>query len=461
MGFLAINLRRAMTFGVVTLALMAIIASGGLVGLTALVHSSGRQASAALESVRLVEEVQRDLLLHDRVDDAMARTQIAQGLRDRVGAMSAHVDSAEERRILGRASRSVSTYLDADLEPTNRESLPAKHAEAFSAVASVLTQELNDVQNSRATVKRYDDLGDIIGTVTAMVVIITAAVVVWWLRTRALRPLLGLSRSMRRFGGGDLDARATVEGPAELADMARRFNDMASSIARQRKERQTFIAGVVHDLRNPLAVLRMSTELVGSDGSKVSPEKMAKVLGAVGRQVGRLDRMVADLLDSVAIETGNVRLRLQEHDARQIAIETAELYRASSTSHQIELQLPADPVPLMCDGMRVEQVLSNLLSNAIKYSPAGGRISLALDATKEGVTFAVRDEGVGMTPSDAEKAFEPFRRSAKTRDQVPGSGLGLFVVRRLVEAHGGRVSVRTAPAAGSTFEVRIPAAAHC
>jgi signal transduction histidine kinase len=185
---------------------------------------------------------------------------------------------------------------------------------------------------------------------------------------------------------------------------------------------------------------------------------MTKVLGAVERQVDRLDRMVGDLLDSESIEAGNVRLRLEDHDARAIASEIAELYGPTSAAHRIELDVPPGPVPLRCDVMRVEQVLSNLMSNAIKYSPNGGRIYLEVQTKDGDVAFVVRDDGVGMSEEDAARAFEPFRRSATLRDDVPGSGLGLFVVRRLVEAHGGRIDLHTEPGTGSRFEVHIPAA---
>ncbi|HSO38130.1 MAG TPA: HAMP domain-containing sensor histidine kinase, partial [Labilithrix sp.] len=267
-----------------------------------------------------------------------------------------------------------------------------------------------------------------------------------------------LAQTMRRFGRGDMDARASDEGPAELAEMARRFNEMASAIGRQREDRRAFIAGVVHDLRTPLSVLRMSADLATTGGSQLPPERLVKVLGTVARQVTRLERMAGDLLESVTIEAGTVALRAEEVDARDVATEVAALYAAASAKHDIELQLPDRPVVMSCDRMRIEQVLSNLISNAVKYSPAGGKVAVQVEESGGDVVFRVRDEGVGMSEADAAMAFEPFRRSAVLRDEVPGSGLGLFIVQRLVEAHGGRITLHTAPGDGSTFEVRIPAA---
>lgn len=458
MRVIATDLRRTMTAAVLTVALLAVLAAGALMGLTSVLHGASREATHALESVRLAEEVQRDLLLHDHVQDDVARAQLATALRERLVVARSRTAAPEQRDALGVADRAVTEYLAvADSPQASPADVATKHAEAFSALQTLVAVELGEVRRARATVVHYDRLADALGATVGVVVILASGLVVWWLHARALRPLFGLARTMRRFGEGGLDARATEEGPTEVADMARRFNEMAASIARQRKERQTFIAGVVHDLRNPLSVLRLSTEVVSAE-PELPRARLVKVLGTVGRQVGRLERMVGDLLESMTIEAGTVRLRLEDHDARVVAREVAELYAATSPAHPIELDLPDRSVPLRCDGMRVEQVLSNLLSNAIKYSPEGGAVALQVEADREHVVFRVRDHGVGMSADDAATAFEPFRRSAGMRDQVPGSGLGLHVVRKLVEAHGGRIALETAPGAGSTFEVTLPAA---
>jgi signal transduction histidine kinase len=151
-----------------------------------------------------------------------------------------------------------------------------------------------------------------------------------------------------------------------------------------------------------------------------------------------------------------VRLQLATNDLREIARDVSEHFAATSPTHTVVLDVEDEALPVECDAMRIEQVLSNLVSNAIKYSPNGGRVSLSLRANDDEAVVTVTDEGIGMSDEDAARAFEPFRRSAAVRDQVAGSGLGLFVVRRLVEAHGGRIHVHTRAGEGSTFEVRLP-----
>jgi len=421
--------------------------------LTTKMHTAGRRSTAAVESVRQMEEVQRDQLLHDRLHDRAARDQIAVGLRDRLRDARSQVAGAEGHAALAVAERNVGAYLSEDAAD-----LETRHAAAFASVDALLTMELAEAQRARATVRSFDDLADVIGVTVAVVVTIATGLLVWWLKARALHPLLGLAQTMRRFGRGDMEARADDEGPSELAEMARRFNEMAAAIARQREDRRAFIAGVVHDLRTPLSVLRMSTDLATTSGAPLPPERLQKLMGTVARQVTRLERMAGDLLESVTIEAGKVTLRTEEVDAREIATEVAALYATASAKHEVELVLPDRAVAMSCDRMRIEQVLSNLLSNAIKYSPGGGKVTLRMEESGADVVLRVRDQGVGMSEADAAMAFEPFRRSTVLRDEVPGSGLGLFIVRRLVEAHDGRVSLRSAPGEGSTFEVRIPAA---
>ncbi len=460
MRLFAPDLRRMVTAAVVTVAIVAIVAAAALIGLTRALHVVSTRSTRAVESVRIAEAMQRNVLLHDHVADRAARAQIGERLREQVARAQALLMTKEERVALDSAERAVSAYLatDAAAGPDSRAS--AKHAAAFAELEKLVVIEQGVADDAAATMRRYDADADVIGASIAAGIVVAAALMVRWLDTRALRPLLELTRKMRSFGHGNLDERAKEEGPAEVTEMARRFNEMAAAIARQRKERQTFIAGVVHDLKNPLSVLRLSADVGCRQESETPPQQVKKVLALVSRQVERLDRMVGDLLDSVSIETGNFRLKLEDHDARTIATEIAELYAAASRAHTIELDIPTAAVPLRCDAMRVEQVLSNLVSNAIKYSPEGGRVSLQVQPSEGGeVTFVVRDEGVGMNEEDAAKAFDPFRRSVQLRDSVAGSGLGLFVVRRLVEAHGGHIHVNTEPGTGSSFEVRIPATA--
>lgn len=457
MKFPAFTLRRTIATAVLTVVVLAMSAAGALVGLTTVLHRSSVRSASAVESVRFAEETQRDLLLHASVVHPSTREKITVALRERLAEAQLSVSSSEQRTALGAADQAVRSYLAAEEAiPHVSEDIAAKHARAFDELEHLVDLSLADWQRARENADRYDRAGTAIGVSVAAGVIFAGALLLRWLDDRALRPLLGLAAAIRRFGRGSIEERASEDGPAELAEMARQFNEMAESIAQNRKDRQAFLAGVAHDLRNPLAVLKMSAALVEGTRAQLDPDKVRKMTTLVQRQVARLDRMVGDLLDSASVAGGGLRLRLGAHDLCAIAAEVVDQHRTTTAAHTIVLDIPGEPVRVSCDRMRIEQVLSNLVSNAIKYSPNGGRVSLSLRATPEDVTFAVHDEGIGMSEEDTVHAFEPFRRSSALRDEVAGSGLGLFVVRTLVEAHSGRVDVRSTPGMGSTFEVHLP-----
>jgi len=177
----------------------------------------------------------------------------------------------------------------------------------------------------------------------------------------------------------------------------------------------------------------------------------------VKRQVHGLDRMIGDLLDTSRIEAGQLELRVKDCDLRAIAQASFDLFNSGSSEYQLKLSLPDDPVHVHCDPLRIEQVINNLLSNAIKYSPRGGRIEVALKRANDQALIWVSDEGVGIAREDLPYIFEPFRRTAASREEVPGVGLGLSVAQRIVRAHGGAIHVESQTGRGSTFRVHLPA----
>jgi signal transduction histidine kinase len=137
--------------------------------------------------------------------------------------------------------------------------------------------------------------------------------------------------------------------------------------------------------------------------------------------------------------------------------ESAELFDGYPR-HELVLDLPAAPVQLRCDPLRVTQIVVNLISNAVKYSPDGGPVEIAVTDESDSVSVAVTDHGLGMTDTQTRRIFEPFSRVGLSGDAIPGVGLGLHVLQQLVRAHGGTVEVKSAPQHGSTFRVHLPRA---
>jgi len=286
--------------------------------------------------------------------------------------------------------------------------------------------------------------------------VVVVGLVVAWLRTRAFAPVFALVRTMDRFEAGERDARAPETGATELRAMARRFNDMADAISRRRQNQMAFLAGVAHDLRNPLSALRMSTASI-PPGRSLPPEPaIRRIVELIDRQLLHIERMVGDFIDTARIEAGQLELLLEPCDLRPIVRHSVELFQSTSTASRFDLTLPDQELVARCDPVRLGQVVTNLVSNAAKYSPGTSRIAITLGREREDAVLAVSDQGIGIADEDLRRVFEPFRRTEASRESLPGVGLGLFVVRRIVQAHGGRIEVDSARGRGATFRVRLP-----
>jgi two-component system, OmpR family, sensor histidine kinase MtrB len=441
-----ISLRTVLATVVVVVGAVSLLTATALVVLTRELHRSHEDLRTDTGSVRMAEEAAIALLLHERLQDEVARLEVERELRDKLERAHEFARAPADREVLRRAIETVGAYLTAPGQPGPSATIE----EAFADVQALVATSTRRADATEARARRLDRLGSAIGIATASLLLAMAVGLLWWLRSRAFEPLRALADAMTRFGAGDASVRAPDSGPTELRAMARSFNEMASALATHRERQMTVIAGVAHELRNPLSALKLATH-----GS--SPERgVERRLDLVRRQVVRLERMVSDILDTAQIEAGRLDVRREPVDLRQIVQNVVSLFGASSATHRVTAGVPAEHVVATCDPGRIEQVLHNLVSNAIKYSPEGGEVRVDLEPSPEGVSLSVSDRGAGIDHADVEAIFEPFRRGGALRDEVSGVGLGLYVSRRIVEAHGGRIRVRSSPGKGATFEVLLP-----
>lgn len=318
----------------------------------------------------------------------------------------------------------------------------------------LVSLNINDAQDRLVEARAWDRRANILGSLAVLVLLTGVGVVLWAERRLVYRPVAALRQALVSFHLGASWTPAPEVGAAELRDIARAFNEMIARLERQREAQVSFLAGVAHDLRNPIQALKLAAGGAGS--GLLPPERAQQRLALVERQVERLGRMVDDLLDTTRIEAGQLELHLEEHDLTQLVREAVELHRPMSARHVLELQVPEHPAPTRCDATRISQVLNNLLSNAIKYSPEGGAVRIRVMPADDGYCVAVTDTGVGIPSSELQSIFEPFRRSSSTRGSIPGVGLGLAVARKLLAAHGGSLDVESEPGRGSTFYAKLP-----
>lgn len=221
-----------------------------------------------------------------------------------------------------------------------------------------------------------------------------------------------------------------------------------------------FLITLGHELRNPLGSLTTALEVLerGGDDEAIS-ERMRQILR---RQLGHLGRLVDDLLDISRIEQGKMVLRTERLDLAELVEEVAESHRAQAEAAGLALraEVPGEPVWVEADATRLLQVLENLVSNSIKFTDPGGQVSLVLEAVAGEVVVRVRDTGCGLEPEELERVFEPFAQTDEAQRRMSGGlGLGLPIVKGLVEAHGGRLEAASPGRdRGTELTVRLPGA---
>jgi PAS domain S-box-containing protein len=236
---------------------------------------------------------------------------------------------------------------------------------------------------------------------------------------------------------------------------------VAADLSEADHRKSEFLATLAHELRNPLAPIRTGLDLLKMSPRTAEPDAAAqRVHGMMDRQLGHLIHLVDDLLDIARITRGRIELKKEPVLLRSIVATAVETSTALIEAHRHELavELPPEPLELEADVTRMVQVLSNLLNNAAKYTPAGGRITLSAWREDGHAVIAVADSGIGIPSASIGSVFEMFTQVRGSLDRAQGGlGIGLSLVRRLVELHGGRVSAFSGGRGrGSTFTVRLP-----
>lgn len=230
------------------------------------------------------------------------------------------------------------------------------------------------------------------------------------------------------------------------------------SLTRELRQKDEFIATLGHELRNPLSILTTASLILKMDGATSSDMKRAAEI--IGRQVQQVTRLINDLLDTERIANGKLQLDFQSVDLREIVSNTLESRRADADrrGQSLSLRLTDDPVWIDADAERLVQVVSNLIDNAVKYTPDSGHIDVAVTIDGREAGIVIEDDGAGIPSDRVESIFEPFAQLSESRSSARGGmGLGLSLVRRLTELHGGTVEVTSSGRdRGSRFAVHLP-----
>jgi signal transduction histidine kinase len=264
--------------------------------------------------------------------------------------------------------------------------------------------------------------------------------------------LFGILRALERSRERERSARADAEQAQMLLALQ---NDQLVEADRLKDE---FVALISHDLRTPLTSIIGYVELALDDvGDPLDAERRA-YLQVVSRSSERLLRLVDDLLFVARLQAGSLVLDRSELDLCVVAEQAAEEAKPRAEQKQITVEFTGSHVAVDADKGRLFQLLDNLIGNAIKFTPDGGRVEIHAAPDGDRAVLEVSDTGIGLGPGEAEQVFDRFFRSSRVvAQQVPGTGLGLFIARAIVEAHGGRISVESREGSGTVFRVDLPA----
>jgi signal transduction histidine kinase len=277
------------------------------------------------------------------------------------------------------------------------------------------------------------------------------------------RPVREVAAGATQIAAGDLSARMRPGGPAEIRKLNTAFNAMANSLEQGRRRlevqneqlrqseraKSELITIVSHEIRTPLASILGYARLLLS--RSLDQQTVRRYAGIMDEQAQRLERLVAEFLDTARTDGQQIALKLAPLDLAEVLRKEARLIAGESSSHDVLVNVPPDGLVMVGDSDRLAQVVSNLLTNAIKYSPPGGRVTVVGARNDDVVRVEVHDQGPGIREEHSPRVFTKFFRGDARESGIAGIGLGLAVAREIIEAHGGHIGFTSREGKGSTF----------
>lgn len=292
----------------------------------------------------------------------------------------------------------------------------------------------------------------------------------YWLANRALWPVKAITRTAQEIGETDLSRRLNLHSRDELGELAATIDHMLDRLQSAFIRQRQFTADASHELRTPLAIIELETSRALT--APRSAEEYRRALEVIQSENSFMTRLVTELLTLARMDSGQAQLKLEPLDLSDLALEGMERYAPLASQKGIILQTGELPeLPILGDRTFLLQMVGNLVDNAIKYQPAEGerwvRIETGRSAARLAGWLRVSDNGPGIPAADLPKLFDRFYRVDNARshnleaanaeeNEIPGSGLGLSIVQRVAQLHGGEVIVRSEEGRGATFEVHIP-----
>lgn len=321
---------------------------------------------------------------------------------------------------------------------------------------------LADSPNEDSLVLLHYDLSDSIASIRVQALwalliclcaILAGFIVAYYSAYRVVNPFVEINHTVQCYSRGDFSKRIDIRGKDEAAQLGKSFNEMAEQLKNLEDTRRSFVANVSHELRSPLTSMKGFLEAM-QDGA-VPEDKRDETLGIVLNETRRMTAMVNDLLDLARIESGTITLHFETFDINELIRRILITFDARFTEKRMDMDVrfASEQCFVYADSTQIGQVLRNLIDNAIKYSTVGSSVFVSTYSLRREVFIVVRDYGAGIPQEDVPFIFDRFYKVEKAHTPSPqiGSGLGLSIVKRIIEQHGQSITVRSARGKGTQF----------
>ncbi|WP_431703371.1 sensor histidine kinase efflux regulator BaeS [Pseudomonas sp. BR20] len=285
--------------------------------------------------------------------------------------------------------------------------------------------------------------------------LLLAMLIAWWIARTLLEPVKRVAAATHRLASGDYGSRVAVASDDEVGQLSRDFNQLAYTLERNEKMRREFMADVSHELRTPLSVLRGELEAIEDGVRSLDQSSMKSLQG----EVSMLSKLVDDLYELSLADVGALTYRKAPCRLNDLLENSLAMYRERFTARQlqIDLELPRQPVELLADASRLQQLFSNLLENAVRYTDVNGTLRISVGVDRDTVRIDFLDSGPGVSASQLPRLFERFYRRESSRNREHGgAGLGLAICRSIANAHDGSLVADHSPYGGLWLILRLP-----
>lgn len=393
--------------------------------------------------------------------------------------ISVLIDTPEKKRLISDIKKSHSRYLSIVQNPVHPIKIDKKHPqkrdqEEKKKLINETTNKLEQVieiakADVERKIKRSGEIGARASKVTATISIaaIIMGILIAFFNARTINyPIFRLIKGTREIAKGKFEKHITIPSPPEIKELANAFNLMCDHLKKIDEIKADLFSNISHDLRTPLAVIRESASLLLFDANSAQfSKKEYKLISIIGEECERLIKSVNTILDISRMDAGMTDYNMEKYNLFHLIERSVSNIRpiAESRGINLEVNIGGRLPPVNIDGERIGQALGNLLDNAVKFTTQGGRVTVAatlkdtdasdhfLNNKKEFVEVSVSDTGCGIPKENIKEIFDKFKML-----HGKGTGLGLYIARHIINAHGGDIWVKSEQGRGSTFSFTVP-----